>query len=220
MLRPRSDLFLQHFLASRQAVDIPIKHLFVEYKFWIERHTPFGTVEEEPATLARQGGDFRRIIEAKKSDPIYGLVTFLDRFDIRTAYPMLLTLLDADIDEISWAAVSVTLESYLLRRAVCGLTTKNYNRIFLQLTRALRRDGTTHETLVKHLSGLTGDSATWPTDNEFRSAWAARHVYHTLNNPKVVHIFRRLNVAMLGPKTEPISIEGSSAEFVGESGLG
>ena len=27
--RPRSDLYMQHFLASRQGVDIPIKHLFV-----------------------------------------------------------------------------------------------------------------------------------------------------------------------------------------------
>src|SRR5262249_29503140 len=32
LTRPRSDLFMQHFLASRRMVDIPVKHLFVEYK--------------------------------------------------------------------------------------------------------------------------------------------------------------------------------------------
>lgn len=47
LLRPRSDLFMQHFLSSRQGVDIPIKHLFVEYKFWIERQRPFATVNDE-----------------------------------------------------------------------------------------------------------------------------------------------------------------------------
>jgi uncharacterized protein with ParB-like and HNH nuclease domain len=31
LLRPRSDLYMQHFLASRQTRDIPIKHLYVEY---------------------------------------------------------------------------------------------------------------------------------------------------------------------------------------------
>jgi len=31
--RPRSDLFMQHFLASRQAVDVPIKHLGVLNNF-------------------------------------------------------------------------------------------------------------------------------------------------------------------------------------------
>ena len=57
--RPRSDLFMQHFLASRQGLDIPIKHLFVEYKFWIEKSKPFETVKSELETLARQGGHFR-----------------------------------------------------------------------------------------------------------------------------------------------------------------
>ena len=33
--RARSDLFMQHFLASRLTEDIPIKHLYVEYKWWI-----------------------------------------------------------------------------------------------------------------------------------------------------------------------------------------
>ncbi len=88
LVRPRSDLFMQHFLASRLAEDIPIKHLFVEYKHWIERTNPFGgSIREELATLARQGAHFRRILEPKPCDPIYGLVTFLDAFDIRTAYP-------------------------------------------------------------------------------------------------------------------------------------
>ena len=32
---------MQHFLASRQMVDIPIKHLFVEYRHWIERFLIF-----------------------------------------------------------------------------------------------------------------------------------------------------------------------------------
>ncbi len=207
LMRPRSDLFMQHFLASRQTVDIPIKHLFVEYKFWIERQQPFSTVRDELATLSRQGEDFRRIIEPKKDDPLFGLSTFLDAFDIRTAYPLLLTLLDVKIDESQWSAIAVTLESYLLRRAVCGLTTKNYNRVFLQLTRGLRRDGVIPENLGTLLAQQTGESAEWPSDDAFREAWRTRHVYQTLNNPKVVHILKRLNGTYLGTKMESISIE-------------
>ena len=207
LMRPRSDLFMQHFLASRQTVDIPIKHLFVEYKFWIERQQPFATVRDELATLSRQGADFRRIIEPRKDDPLSGLSTFLDAFDIRTAYPLLLTLLDVKIDESQWSAIAITLESYLLRRAVCGLTTKNYNRVFLQLTRGLRRDGVVPENLGALLAQQTGESAEWPSDDAFKEAWRTRHVYQTLNNPKVVHILKRLNGTYLGTKMETISIE-------------
>jgi hypothetical protein len=82
------------------------------------------------AALARQGGHFRRILESKKDDPIYRLAVFLDAFDIRTAYPLLLALLDAKVEPAEWEAISRILESYLLRRAVCVMNTKNYNRIF------------------------------------------------------------------------------------------
>jgi len=105
LFRPRSDLFMQHFLASRQTVDVPIKHLFVEYKFWIERQTPFATVREELATLARQGVDFRRIVAPEKEDSLYGLSTFLDIFDIRTTYPLMLAILDAKVDDSEWQRI-------------------------------------------------------------------------------------------------------------------
>jgi len=208
LLRPRIDLFMQHFLASRLTVDIPIKHLFVEYKFWIERQQPFATVREELATLARQGNDFRRIIEPKKGDPLYRLVTFLDAFDIRTVYPLLLIMLDVQIDKEHWKMISVILESYLLRRAVCGLTTKNYNRIFLTLTRNLRRDGITQENLAKQLSEQSGESAEWPSDGAFNEAWTTRHAYQTLNNSKIVHILERLNDTYLVSKMETVTVEG------------
>lgn len=123
----------------------PQFRLRLEYKFWIDRQKPFATVRDELAALARQGDDFRRIIEPKKGDVIYPLVTFLDCFDIRTAYPLLLHLLDVRISVEAWREIAVTLESYLLRRAVCNLTTKAYNRIFLNLTRAVRRDGASAE---------------------------------------------------------------------------
>ncbi len=204
--RPRSDLFLQHFLASRQTEDIPITHLFVEYKSWIEKKKPFTTVRDELATLARQGDDFRRIVEPKPDDLLYALVTFLDRFDIRTAYPLLLHLLDAGLTDAQWKATSVTLESYLLRRAVTNMTTKNYNRVFLTLTRTLRREGTSPDNMRKYLSRLSGESSEWPRDPVFGAALQAQHAYLTLQSAKIVHILRRLSDTYLSSKSEDISI--------------
>jgi len=207
LYRPRSDLFMQHFLASRLSMDIPNKHLFVEYKFWIEKQRPFTTVREELSTLARQGSDFRRILEPKKGDILFPLVTFLERFDIGTAYPLLMYLLDVGLTDIQWQMVAVTLESYLLRRAVCNLTTKNYNRVFLELTRALRREGPTPDNIQEYLAALTGESRQWPTDDTFRNAWQSQHVYQSLQSPKIVHILLRLNDDYLSNKHEQISIE-------------
>ena len=163
---------------------------------------------EELATLERQGGDFRRIIQPKKEDALYAVAAFLDAFDVRTSYPFLLALLDAGLDEEQWRTITVTLESYLLRRAVCGLTTKNYNRIFLSLTRNLRRDGLTPENLQRQLKLQSGESVEWPTDVAFAEAWRTSHVYRTLNNAKSVHILKRLSDTYYGSKMEVVSVEG------------
>ncbi len=209
LIRPRSDLFMQHFLASRQGIDIPVKHLFVEYKFWIERHRPFPTIREEVATLAKQADDFRRIIAPAHEDILYPLMSFLDCFDVRTAYPVLLQLLDVGVGDADWVKVSTLLESYLLRRAVCGLTTKNYNRVFLTLTRVLRSDGASPARIAQYLRGLTGDAAEWPSDETFAKSWQERHAYQTLLNPRIVHILRRISDTYLGGKSEHITISSA-----------
>jgi uncharacterized protein with ParB-like and HNH nuclease domain len=207
LLRPRSDLFIQHFLASKQTFDIPIKHLFVEYKHWIEHERPYTSIEEELAGIAREGEHFRRIIAPKKDDPLYPLLTFLDAYDIRTAYPLLLHLLNTDLAPQECEEIAVTLESYLLRRAVCAMTTKNYNRTFLTLTRMLRREGTTSARVREYLLSLTGESSEWPTDEKFAENWTSAHAYRILQNPKIVHILRRLNDTYLTTKHETILID-------------
>jgi hypothetical protein len=206
--RPRSDLFLQHFLASRLTADVPVKHLFVEYKFWIEREKPFSSVKEELICLARQGKDFRRIVAPIESDVFYDFAMFLDAFDISTCYPLLLMLLDFGLNDDQWDAVTRILESYLLRRAMCGLTTKGYNRIFLSLTRTLRRDGATPERLARLLKEQTGDSMEWPADDRFGGAWRFDHVYQVLNNRKIVYILKRLNETYITGKMETLSVHG------------
>ncbi len=207
LIRPRSDLFMQHFLTSRQMVDIPIKHLFVEYRFWIERKRPFDNVTAELSILSKQGSDFRRIIEPQKDDVIFGLATFLESFDIRTAYPLLLFLFDANVSNVDWTAISTLMESYLLRRAVLGWPTKAYNRIFLNIAKTLRETGATPQSLRDALSKLTGETSAWPTDEQFFSAWQSRNAYQQLNNAKLVHILRRVSNEYMTNKNERIRID-------------
>lgn len=207
LTRPRSDLFMQHFLASRQGQDIPIKHLYVEYRHWIEGARPFPDVSSELEALARQGDQFRRIIAPTQDDVLFDLCTFLEAFDIRTAYPLLLALADAELDDAEWRAISAVLESYLLRRAVCNLGTKNYNRIFLGLTRALRKEGFSAEKLKAALLAQSGESGVWPDDAIFKEAWLHKPLYGPLNSPKLVHLYGRLNQTFMSSKAERVSFE-------------
>jgi uncharacterized protein with ParB-like and HNH nuclease domain len=213
--RPRSDLFMQHFLASHQGQDIPIKHLYVEYRHWLETAKPFQNVTEELATLSRQGAHFRSIVAPKDGEVTLDLCNFLDAYDIRTAYPLLLALMDANIDPGEWKQISSIIESYLLRRAVCNLGTKNYNKIFLSLTRSLRKEGFNAKQLKDALLAQTGDSGLWPDDATFREAWLHKPLYGPLNSPKLVHLFARLNQTYMSTKSESLSFsQAPSVEHI------
>ena len=205
--RPRSDLFLQHFLASREGRDIPIGHLFVEYRHWINKRSPFATIREELATLARQRDDFRRIIDPRRDDPLFTTSQFLDAFDVRTAYPLLLAMLDANPSREEVVGVGRVIESYLIRRAVVGLSTQNYNRLFLQVTRALQQSGFTAQALAEQLGSASGGTG-WPSDEAFQEAWMRQHIYQVMNNPRLVHLLKRLSDAFVDNKSEQVRIEG------------
>jgi hypothetical protein len=100
----------------------------------------------------------------------------------------------------------VALESYLLRRAVCNLTTKNYNRIFLGLARIVQEKTLTSEDITSYFARLTGESGEWPTDEKFFKAWQNNPSYDYLGNSKIVYILLRLNDSYSNDKTEGISI--------------
>ena len=208
--RPRSDMFIQHFLASRQCVDVPMKHLFVEYKFWIERSAPFETVEEELKTLKRQGDDFSRILSPKDSDPIYDLSTFLAAFDVSTIYPLLLWIMDSGVSDEEWLKIATVLESYIIRRAICGLTNKNYNRIFLRLIQNAQKSGPANASvLASYLAQQTGESSVWPTDRQVSEQWRTAHAYSRLANSRMVYILKKLSNTYLSNKTEELHIDSS-----------
>jgi uncharacterized protein with ParB-like and HNH nuclease domain len=215
LIRPRSDLFMQHFLASRQGRDIPIKHLYVEYRHWLETTQPFPNVTSELAALARQGKHFRRIVSPEPDDIIFELCSFLETYDVRTSYPLLLALLEEGVDDEQWTEIAIVLESYLFRRAICNLGTKNYNRIFLSLVKNLRRDGFNAESIKKLLLEQTGDSGEWPDDARFREAWLQKPLYAILNNPKLVHLFKRVNQTFMSTKSEALAFnEQPSVEHI------
>ena len=163
---------------------------------------------KELAVLARQRDDFRRIIAPRREDPLFTTSQFLEAFEVSTAYPLLLAMLDSEPSGDELAGMGRVIESYLIRRAVAGLTTKNYNRLFLQATRALQQSEFTARALAEQLGSASGDSTGWPGDEEFREAWMNHHIYRVMNNPRLVHVLKRLSDAFLDNKSERVTVEG------------
>jgi hypothetical protein len=207
LVRPRSDLFMQHFLSSQRLTDIPVKHLYVEYKYWIDKFKPFATATEELSTLAQQRDDFRRFLEPRKGDVVAPLARFLDLFDVGTAYPLLMAFARSSPSDEAWSRLSQVLESFLLRRSVCGWTTKAYNRVFLGAIKS-SKDAVTAESVASYFLAGKGESVEWPSDEEFRNRWMTVHAYQTLTNGRIVHILKRISDSIVNAKSEQVTVDG------------
>ena len=213
LLRPRSDLFLQHFLASELATDIPIKHLYVEYKNWIIHKKPFNTVKEELEVLSNQGDFYRDLISIKDEFHLHPLATLLISFDMSTVYPLLLYLNANNLSKVEWQKTSDIIESYIVRREVCGYPTKNYNQIFLGLIRNLKKRREEEkiqsftDLISNYLSTLSGQTGSWPNNETFMNAWMNRQMYDFGESKKIVYILKRLNEALLTTRSESLVIK-------------
>ena len=67
------------------------------------------------------------------------------------------------------------IESYVVRRSVCSLSTNHLQKVFIDLTGKVPATGVT-EWLIGALIDTSG-ARRWPTDEEFRETWLKHDVY-------------------------------------------
>ena len=208
--RSRLDLFFFHLMKSRTAEDIKLDHLYQAFRdWWYEEEDR--SVSQEMASIHRSGAIFRTLILPDANDQWGKLARQLNVFDTSTAYPLLLWLgerrdhLAAD----EFGGVLLDLESFIVRRAICGLTAKNYNRLFLGVLQNLKEQEILTRSLVQaELLRLEGESSRWPADDEFIRALVSRPLYRELGPTRMQAILRALNDALLTNKHEQVHVSG------------
>lgn len=214
--RARLDLFVQHYLAMQRGTDALSGRLFPEYKSWIENDKPFGSLEEELREFTKYADLFRKVIQPDATTPLGRFAERLRALDTSTVYPLVLRVLGTDMPDSEREGIFVDLESFLIRRAVCQRTIKNYNRLFLQVMRDFTQGPPTRAALQVLLAAGTGEAVDWPDDAAFEKAWNSVDAYNELKAGKTEMILRALEAAMnTKVMTEAITIHGKlSVEHV------
>jgi hypothetical protein len=206
LLRPRSDIFLQHYLTLHRRQEILISHLYNEYKDWIKASNPFPTVKEELANLSKYRTCFRELVQPDPNTPIGRFSAFLRIFDLSTVYPLVLGMMGAGLSEDELTGMLEDLESYIFRRAVCELGTKNYNRFFLTVLGKLAKAQFNRKNLRAALVEQKGDSVLWPDDARFKQAWLAKPAYNSVGSGRVQYALREIERRLHQPRAERIEI--------------
>lgn len=199
----RLDVLMYHYVSSRSDRELMLAHVFEGFKQWwaaSDRETA-----AELGRLKYASETFAEMVTPDRSTR-FGLFSYRIRvLDSSTLTPVVLHLREhLDANDAGFISAITSMESYLVRRAVCGLTTKAYNRVFPGLLRALISGGPTAGVVQRYLSDLSGDSQEWPTDEKFRKAWRTRQAYQTLRAGKARMILEALEQGLRDPKYHEI----------------
>jgi hypothetical protein len=204
------DWMLTDHLSMHIGDLVSVESLFEGYRRWILNERPFPSVAVELESITATAAIEKRLFEQVSGDPIGDFGAFADAFDVSTAMPLVLYLAtEADLrDQLPKALAA--LKSYILRRDICGLTTKNYNRLFVGLIPRLREtESDKVEALIAYLSARQGDSDRWPDDVEWRNAWLGRDQYRGPRQPRLRYLFEAIERAKRTSLNEDIEIRSA-----------
>jgi uncharacterized protein with ParB-like and HNH nuclease domain len=133
------------------------------------------SVKEEMSQLRRLSGIYERFVYSDREGraEVRSRLEMLRDLDVTTCYPLLLRLFDSvdrgAMSETEFQKCLDLLESFVVRRAVCGVPTNSLGRLFLQWTKALPPDGVAGF-LWKSMSEGEGNRR-WPTDEDFEKSF-------------------------------------------------
>ena len=212
----RLDLLLYHYVGLRKCEDLKVSHVFEEFKDWWESTTRNTDVELK--RLTRLAKYFEVFLLPNQTSRLGLFCRRMQLLDTSTLTPLVFYFLEHhDADSPEMDQILGDLESYIVRRFVCGFTTKSYNRTFTtrllaELAKERRSDGAA---LREKLKNLTGDSQHWPSDAEFEQGWCYRALYQGKNTGKVRAILEALELGRRTNKQELLPLpDGLTVEHV------
>ncbi len=206
--RPRVDLFLVQFLTAKVLDLVSPGQLYERFADHVAQAGR--PAAEHMAEVAGWARIWRELDGAEETSPDRFLVCAarVRAMDFTTAMPVLLHLRARSGGAAADAAqAALWIESFLVRRMVCGLNTRGYAKLFADLLQAVAAAGSgpVAPTVAEHLL-MQGESGFWPDDAQFGNDWVSGPLYRTLHRHRLTLLLRALEAALRGPKHDPVPI--------------
>jgi len=168
--KPRLEYLMTNVLAEKTASEVQLNKIYQEYLAWINFNAHAMTVEQELREFDRLATVYRTLVDAQEESLLGAFARFLRVFDVTTVFPVVMAVWKEGPEEQREEILS-DLESFIIRRLICGRGTKSYTRFFLSVIKELRPKGFAAHAFRDVLLHQTSQGSDWPADEEFRYKW-------------------------------------------------
>lgn len=213
--RPMGELFLVHWLIMQLGTPVPATELFATFRqrILVEQAGADPLVRE----LCADAAVLRSFDSPEPRTPEADFFARLDVLDAGTMLPVVLLLFRSPevSEEVRRRALRI-LESWLTRRALMRLTTRNYNQLVPRLVARIKQDlEHADAVLLAALAGGEGEISRWPGDDEFREFIEEREIYGTVAQPRLVMALAAVEANQYSNKTDLVEVpSGLSIEHL------
>ncbi|MGL2444674.1 GmrSD restriction endonuclease domain-containing protein [Helicobacter pylori] len=171
--------FVRHYLTIKIGKIPNEKRVYEAFKrYQQERGIETETLLQD---LQKYCGYFCQIAFKKEADKdLNKALSFLVDLEMDVVYPLLLELYsdysDGVLSKQDFIPIIYLTESYICRRAVCGLGTNSLNKVFPSFTKHIQKDEY-FKSLKAHFGYLT-EKQRFPNNDEFKDSFITIDFYH------------------------------------------
>ncbi len=177
----REDLFnkfVRHYLTIKIGKIPNEKRVYEAFKDY--RQKKGIEIEDLLKDLQKYCGYFCRIVFKKEADKdLNKALSFLVDLEMDVVYPLLLELYsdykDGVLSKQDFIPIIYLTESYICRRAVCGIPSNGLNKFFPSFTKKIDKKQYL-KSVEEHFGSLTGNQK-FPNDFEFKDSFITKELY-------------------------------------------
>ncbi|MGL2856823.1 GmrSD restriction endonuclease domain-containing protein [Helicobacter pylori] len=171
--------FVRHYLTIKIGKIPNEKRVYEAFKDYQQKEGI--EIEDLLKDLQKYCGYFCRIVFKKEADKdLNEALSFLVDLEMDVVYPLLLELYsdysDGVLSKQDFIPIIYLTESYICRRAVCGLGTNSLNKVFPSFTKHIQKDEY-FKSLKAHFGYLT-EKQRFPNNDEFKNLFITIDFYH------------------------------------------
>lgn len=202
--RPRVDVYLNHWLTLRNQEEMkPYDEFRAFEKYADARIHEKETIQDVARDLGKLGTIYRDVEEVRRAD----IARFLRRrnvMNVGVVTPLLLWLLSINLPHKRLANCLTALESFLVRRVVCGYSARSYGELFVGLIRKLAKAPTSDvdRIIVSYLREQTAQAGLWPSDEQLRERFVDAPLYSYLTRGRLRMVLEGIEGGLRTNKAE------------------
>ena len=189
--KPRIDFFLGHVLVAETAREINLGKLAAEYQNYA-RKIDFPSVSDEIAHIVRYVRPYMALVQPGHASIASDIGQFLRVWDLTVFYPLVFQIAVQPIEDTAKTQIFALVKSYILRRDLCDLGSKNYNNVVLRCLQRLRAEGYSATVLRALFDEMKGEATRFPTDEEVIERLSERKLYGSLPTSRLRYVLQAI----------------------------